>query len=95
MSAGTEAVCRRFLVSGRVQGVGFRYAARQAGRDLGLAGFVCNRADGRVECVACGDTDRLARLEQWLRRGPPGAQVTDVVRESVAAQAFEDFAIRY
>ena len=70
---------RRYLVAGLVQGVGFRwYVARQA-RGLGLAGYVHNLADGRVEVVATGsDLAALARLEEVLRAGPAHARVDSV-----------------
>jgi acylphosphatase len=78
----------RFLVSGVVQGVGFRwYVARQA-RALGLAGFARNLPDGRVEVVAVGaDGAGLDRLEQLLRAGPAHAQVERVEREDGVAEA--------
>jgi acylphosphatase len=76
----------RFLVSGIVQGVGFRwYVARQA-RGLGLTGFARNLPDGRVEVVAAGaDPAGLDRLEALLRAGPAHAQVERVEREDGVA----------
>jgi len=65
-------------VRGRVQGVGFRWFVREAGRELGLSGWVCNRPDGSVEVAAEGDSVLLDRLRDALRRGPPGAVVTSV-----------------
>jgi acylphosphatase len=78
----------RFLVSGVVQGVGFRwYVARQA-RALGLAGFARNLPDGRVEVVAAGaDGAALDRLEQLLRAGPAHARVDRVERQDGVAEA--------
>jgi acylphosphatase len=68
----------RLLVSGRVQGVGFRdFVARGAGR-LGLSGWVRNLHDGRVEIEAWGDGSALAQLAEMARRGPALAHVTDV-----------------
>jgi acylphosphatase len=66
------------VVRGRVQGVGFRWFVREAGRELGLSGWVCNRPDGSVEVAAEGDSVLLDRLRDALRRGPPGAVVTSV-----------------
>ena len=66
------------LVSGRVQGVGFRYFTARHARRLGLAGFVQNLADGRVEVVAEGGRGALERLAAVLQRGPVGAAVRDV-----------------
>ncbi|MCU4183203.1 acylphosphatase [Acidiferrimicrobium sp. IK] len=72
-------VAKHVLVSGRVQGVGFRAAcARVAGR-LGVAGLVRNLPDGRVEVVAAGEPAAVAALIDWCRAGPSWAEVTDVV----------------
>ena len=71
-------VGKRFLVAGRVQGVGFRYFARDVARRDGIAGTVQNLEDGRVEVVACGDAEAMTRFEIALRRGPAGARVEDV-----------------
>ena len=71
-------VRRRLVVSGRVQGVGFRVnCARQAQR-LGVSGFVRNMPDGAVEVVAEGDPADVAALEAWCRSGPTFARVTSV-----------------
>ena len=70
----------RFLVSGRVQGVGFRAATRAQARLLGLAGWAVNLPDGRVEVLAQGAIDQVAALERWLQVGPALARVDDVQR---------------
>ena len=70
---------RRFLLSGRVQGVGFRYFALDAARREGLHGYVTNRADGTVEVVAEGDGEAIDRFERALRRGPSRSRVENVV----------------
>ncbi|HRQ64735.1 MAG TPA: acylphosphatase [Xanthomonadaceae bacterium] len=72
---------RRYLVSGRVQGVFFRASAVETARSLGLRGFARNLADGRVEVVAGGEVDALDALEKWLWQGPPLARVKSVVAE--------------
>jgi len=72
---------KRFLIQGIVQGVGFRYFTRRAARDLRLAGYVRNLADGSVEAVARGDERRLAALEEALRRGPSASRVDSVKAE--------------
>ena len=69
---------RRFVVSGRVQGVGFRFFTQDIAQREGLTGIVRNLADGRVEVVAEGDADSLTRLEAAVRRGPSHARVADV-----------------
>lgn len=69
---------RRWLVSGRVQGVSFRAYTQARAIALGLAGHAVNLADGRVEVLARGDDAALDRLEQWLHHGPPAARVEAV-----------------
>jgi acylphosphatase len=71
-------VARHFLISGRVQGVGFRYFTQAAASREGLHGWVRNRADGRVEINAEGDAEAMMRFEGALRHGPPGARVDEV-----------------
>lgn len=77
--------CERFRVSGRVQGVGFRYAALDEARWLGLRGWVRNLPDGRVEVLAQGEAALLDQLYAWLQQGPPAAQVTRVERATETA----------
>ncbi len=66
------------LVTGRVQGVGFRWFVRVAGRRLGLAGWVQNRDDGSVEIAASGPEEKLDELRRQVRRGPDAAHVAEV-----------------
>lgn len=68
----------RYLVQGRVQGVGFRWFVSRMARRLRLVGWVANRDDGAVEVVAAGDPGRLGEMEDALKRGPPAAQVARV-----------------
>ncbi|MCK9517757.1 MAG: acylphosphatase [Dehalococcoidia bacterium] len=73
-----ERVIRRYIVRGRVQGVGFRYFTERLGRNLGLDGWVRNLPDGRsVEAVAAGDPATLDDFERGLREGPPGSFVAE------------------
>lgn len=69
---------RRYVVSGRVQGVGFRFFAVRAAAIEGLHGWVRNTAGGAVEVQAEGDADALERFERALRHGPPAARVDGV-----------------
>jgi len=69
-------------VSGRVQGVGFRWFVVDNARELRLSGWVRNRPDGNVEIAASGPADALAQLESAVTSGPPGAQVKKVSRLS-------------
>jgi acylphosphatase len=71
-------VARRFVVSGRVQGVGFRYFALDAARRDGLHGYVTNHDDGTVEAVAEGEAEAVDRFERALRRGPSRSRVEHV-----------------
>jgi acylphosphatase len=70
----------RVLVSGRVQGVGFRWFVREAARQHRLAGWVRNRPDGSVELEASGDDAAFRQFIAEIREGPPGARV-DEIRE--------------
>ena len=84
----------RWVVAGRVQGVGFRWFAVRLAQRVGVAGWVCNLADGRVEVVARGSAQALARLDEGLRTGPRLARVervekSDIPHEWVDANSFE------
>lgn len=72
---------RRFLISGMVQGVGYRYFAMRAAERLGVAGFAKNLRDGRVEVYTIGSASALAQLRAELERGPQGALVSSVSEE--------------
>ena len=86
---------RRWLVSGRVQGVGFRWYVLQAARRCGAGGDVRNLPDGRVELRATGSASRLASLLDEIRKGPRSSRVDDVL-ESILDQdqKFDGFMIR-
>jgi acylphosphatase len=71
-------LARRYLISGRVQGVGFRFFARATAAREGLHGWVRNLPDGRVEIEAEGEAEALERFERAIRQGPPGARVGGV-----------------
>ncbi|MBZ9713669.1 acylphosphatase [Deinococcus multiflagellatus] len=79
------------LISGTVQGVGYRRYVQRHARDLNLAGSAENLSDGRVEVVAEGPQPELDRLLHWLRRGPPHARVTDVQTQYSEATGLQDF----
>jgi len=76
-------VARKFVVSGQVQGVGFRFFAHDAARREGLSGHVANQADGTVEAVAEGDAEGMERFERALRRGPARSRVDRVLIDDV------------
>lgn len=75
----------RFIVQGRVQGVGFRASTRRRAQTLGLAGVARNLDDGSVEVIAQGDALSIEALALWLERGPTHARVDSVQRSHVGA----------
>jgi acylphosphatase len=86
----------RAIVQGRVQGVGYRWFARDVAQRLGVKGFVRNLPDGDVEVQAVGDRAVLEKLIGQLRRGPGFAYITDVVCEwADEGPAFSDFRITF
>ncbi|OYT62312.1 MAG: acylphosphatase [Thermofilum sp. ex4484_15] len=86
----------RILISGIVQGVGFRFFTLRVARKLGVKGYVRNLPDGRVEVVAEGDKEALMKLLKEVRKGPPLALVEEVnVEWSGYRGEFEDFHIKY
>ena len=74
-----NAISRRFVIKGHVQGVGYRYFAINAAKDHGILGTVKNLADGSVEVIAEGGSDAMARFHSDLERGPSYSRVTSVV----------------
>jgi acylphosphatase len=75
---------RRYLVSGMVQGVGYRYFAMRAAQRLGLGGYAKNLPDGRVEAYAVGSASKLSEFRKELERGPQGATVASVDEEEAS-----------
>jgi acylphosphatase len=88
-----EIICRRFLVTGQVQGVFFREGTARQARDLAISGHAVNLPDGRVEVLACGGRENISTLSDWLREGTPAARVDNVSCEAVdqAAEAPHGF----
>jgi acylphosphatase len=79
MASAEKAVqARRFVVRGRVQGVGFRWFVEREAHILGIAGWVRNNADSSVEVLAMGTPEQLAGLRSRLYQGPRAARVDDV-----------------
>jgi acylphosphatase len=88
-------LARRIIVSGRVQGVGFRYFAQAVASREGLHGWARNLPDGRVEISAEGDREALDRFEHAVRHGPPGARVDDVECTDTGASGHDSgFSVR-
>jgi len=83
------------VISGRVQGVGFRFSAYDEAKDLALAGWVRNLASGDVEIVAEGTQANLQMLSAWAHLGPPSAHVTQVREDWLDFTGeFSEFRIR-
>lgn len=90
-----EDLTKHYLISGRVQGVGYRAFAEREARGLGLKGWVRNLADGRVEACARGPKLLLGRFEAMLRAGPASARVESLaVTNWDAQEALNDFEVR-
>lgn len=88
-------VARRLLISGRVQGVGFRWFTKDAAAREGVNGWVRNLPDGRVEAWVEGESESVVRLEAALRHGPRGARVENVyVIEEDAGGGHDGFSIK-
>jgi len=84
------------LVSGRVQGVFFRQNTLERAKALGLKGWVRNTKDGKVEAVFEGEKEKIERILEWMKKGPPLARVDglEIEWENFKGE-FDDFEIRY
>lgn len=92
----SQTVCRRVIVTGRVQGVAFRAYARATAREAGVTGWVRNLPDGRVEALVEGDRERVDSMLAWLHKGPPAGRVDKVtVYEEKPTGQFTDFDITF
>jgi acylphosphatase len=88
-------VARRFVIGGRVQGVGFRWFVQELAALEGATGWVMNRPDGAVEALVQGEADAVLRIERQIRRGPPSARVGNVdVTDETASDRLTGFVIR-
>ena len=81
-------------VSGRVQGVFFRQRTVRMAREEGLAGWVRNLPDGRLEAVFEGDAERVERMIEWCRRGPEMAVVQEVELSEEEPEGLDTFDVR-
>lgn len=72
-------ICKKFLVTGAVQGVGFRLQTQRLANRVGVVGYAKNLETGEVEILACGSEVQIGEVEKWLRAGGPvTAKVEDV-----------------
>ena len=94
MASTPEKSARRVLVSGQVQGVFFRDSCARLARAEGVAGWVKNRADGRVEVFLEGSSQAVEKLVAWCREGPRHAEVTDVEVTTERPTGLEGFRIQ-
>lgn len=88
-------ICKKFIVSGVVQGVGFRYFTCHEGNKRELTGYAKNLNNGNVEVVACGDEKLVVSLHEWLKKGPRTSVVNDVVAQPMDFKAYQGFKIEY
>ena len=89
----TDQLCIHCYISGKVQGVWFRASTKEEAERLQLTGWVRNLPDGRVEVLACGEKEKIAALQAWLKHGPRFAEVNDFVCEEVPFQELHDFEV--
>jgi acylphosphatase len=89
-----SASAKRWFVSGRVQGVGFRYFVQKRAAELGLAGWARNLPDGRVEVYAEGLAESLAELAGAVHKGPPMSEVRGVEEQEASVERTSGFRVR-
>jgi acylphosphatase len=90
-------LARRWVLIGRVQGVGFRWYVLNHALSLGVRGWVRNTPDGDVEIVALASPATIEKLDELLARGPPGARVLEVLRTDIQHEVVDgkSFAIKH
>jgi acylphosphatase len=96
-AAARPLVGRRWVLKGRVQGVGFRWYVLNYAQALGVRGWIRNTADGAVEVVALASASTIDALDTLLAKGPPGAMVLEVLRTDVQHEIVDgkSFSIRH
>jgi len=88
-----ERIAKQLIITGRVQGVGFRFYMQRKAGELCVTGWVRNRRDGNVEAIIQGTSEAVETMIAWARRGPPSAVVADV-RVTDASGDFVSFEAR-
>lgn len=89
-----DQVCIHCYISGKVQNVWFRATTKEKADQLGLTGWVRNLSDGRVEVLACGTQEKIKALYDWLKQGPPLAEVKEASYEELTWQVHTSFEVR-
>ena len=85
---------RRVLISGRVQGVGYRDTCRRVATERGVAGWVRNLGDGRVEAVFEGTVEQVDAMVEWAQNGPGPSSVADIAVQTEPAEGLTEFVVR-
>ena len=93
MAPRNETVARRWLLHGRVQGVGFRYFAQRAAQEVGVSGYARNLDDGGVEVLAMGSEEQLSKFSARIRQGPRWADVRTVQELEAVLEDYGSFEI--
>ncbi len=88
-----DMVHKNISVRGRVQGVGFRFSAREQARQLSIKGHVKNKADGTVYIEAEGEPEKVNQYVRWCKQGPPHAQVEDIEVEEGEMKNYSAFGV--
>jgi acylphosphatase len=86
--------CHAIIISGKVQGVGFRYHCQRKALELGISGFVRNESDRSVYVEAEGDNDAMDQFIAWCHQGPEWAHVSSVQVHPLGYHAYKGFDIR-
>jgi acylphosphatase len=90
-----ECVAVRAIVSGKVQGVGYRFSTIEQAQKLGVKGWVRNLANGNVEAVLEGDRNLVEAMIKWCHSGPRSAVVKNVFVESIEVTGIKDFSVKH
>lgn len=90
----TENLGIHCYITGKVQGVWFRASTKKQADQLGITGWAKNLPDGRVEVLAFGDRERIKLFYDWLKQGPPLAQVIDISYQEIPWQMDSNFSVR-
>lgn len=94
LTAKPDYICVHIFISGKVQGVGYRFSTRQQAQKLGINGWVSNLPDGRVEAVLAGDRRAIEQMIQWCRIGPAAAVVQNLTVEEIESKVINGFTIK-